>query len=1294
MSAAEIAVAVARNPNAFTAKQLRTLGIVHSEGSNHEVQFIIDTAAEANVIPQHLALLWNLPAIEAPLLQIRGITQHASATVYGAYSLRFTLEDSWKQSRQVADTFFGTDRDTSSIILGMPFLTKYDLHLFPQARHWRYAVDSTKIEVLEAKEFNQYLEQEPTGVYALMNFWQPQDSLDVEVLTFSTNKQADSMANAAQEVITKFEDIFWSEEKPTPESCIGVEHAIDTTTNPPFGPIYNLSATELSTLRDYLEDALQKGWITHSKSPAGAPILFVPKKDGGLRLCVDYRGLNKVTIKNRHPLPLISEILDRLAGAKIYSKIDLKDAYHRIKIKQDDRWKTAFRTRYGHYEYVVMPFGLTNAPATFQAYIHRALSSLLDTICIAYLDDILIFSKDIDAHKQHVRSVLERLREFQLFANRKKCAFFSTSVEFLGYHIAPAGVSMDPSRVTAIAEWPMPKDHKEVQVFIGFTNFYRRFIHQYSNIASPLTALLKGGKDGKHFGPFQWSDKATQAFHTLRAAFTKAPLLAHFDVLKKCRLETDASDYAIAAVLSQANSEGHWHPIAFYSRKLIPAEVNYDTHDKELLAIVESIKHWRHYLEGAEHAFEVLTDHSNLVGFYKQKALNGRQARWAIALSAYDFTIHHRPGKSNPADAPSRRPDFASGKQGELSLLPTLQRKLMLQHLHPVDRSTAVAECIEIAAYTLRHKRDDQVKGRPKGDQYARSTDDLGEMPQELREQDKHAKSNQNSGEMPLELREQELVHNTALIGTAHNQSMTRDECRELLKPVDPNHDITDFSKTLLEVVSEYQKQDSRCQNAIAQLAQKKTTPTKWSLKNNVLFYHDRLVIPDQQALRSEIISQAHDTPFSGHFGRERTQELVTRHYYWENMHQEIEQYVRTCDICQKTKAKRHRPYGELTALPQPEAPFHEIAMDFVTDLPPSKRGAGVYDAILVIIDRYTKVAAYVPTHKTIDARELSNIFIEEWIRHKGVPRGIVSDRGTVFTSAFWQHTCDALHAKRKLSTAFHPQTDGQTERQNQTLKQYLRAFTDNNQNTWASMLHIAEFAYNNSTHAALKCTPFYAQYGCNPELTYFPQQNETDENRTTPRERVKSIIDARDTLQELYKQTVSKMQRTHDLRKLPIQFAPGERVMIATKNLRLRLPSRTLSPKFLGPVIVKEAVGRNAYRVTLPPGWKIHDVINVERLEKYHARSHEDASYIPEAVLVNDEIEWEVDRILAERVRNGSVQYKIRWLNWSSEFDEWVNRKDINADELIHEFNQKKKGVARKQTTRRRNTRLPKIRN
>jgi hypothetical protein len=331
----------------------------------------------------------------------------------------------------------------------------------------------------------------------------------------------------------------------------------------------------------------------------------VKKKDGSLRLCVDYRGLNKITVKNRHPLPLISESLERLAQAKFYTKLDVREAYHRVRIREGDEWKTAFRTRYGHFEYTVMPFGLTNAPAQFQAYMNEALVGLVDITCIVYLDDILIFSDTEEEHVVHVKEILQRLREAKLYVKLSKCEWHTQRTEYLGYIVSPEGISIDQERVKTISEWPKPQTVRDIRVFIGFMNYYRRFIAGFSKLALPLTKLTQkapGAARGGHAQrkeesqAIQLGKESEQAFQRLKDAFLQVPILSHFERGRETRVEVDASGGAISGILSQLVPDDarvpQWRPVDFYSRKLIQAEYNYDTHDQELLAIVKSLEHW------------------------------------------------------------------------------------------------------------------------------------------------------------------------------------------------------------------------------------------------------------------------------------------------------------------------------------------------------------------------------------------------------------------------------------------------------------------------------------------------------------------------------------------------------------------------------------------------------------------------------------------------------------------------------------------------------------------------------
>ncbi|KAJ1575571.1 hypothetical protein NDA15_006290 [Ustilago hordei] len=409
---------------------------------------------------------------------------------------------------------------------------------------------------------------------------------------------------------------------------------------PPQGPLYLKGPKEMSELRRYLDENLEKGFIRPSKSPARSPVLFVPKKDGGLRLCVDYRGLNEITVKNRAPLPLIEEQLFLLRKARIYTKLDLRAAYNLIWIAKGDEWKTAFGTQLGLYEYLVMPFGLANAPAHFQSFINDIFRDIIGIYVVVYLDDFLIFSDTEEAHVKHVTEVLTHLRSNRLFAKLSKCEFHTKTVEFLGYIIKPTGIEMDPEKVHTVKEWPMPESIHDIQRFLGFANFYRRFIAHFACIAKPLTALVK---PIERFKKFELPEEAQQAFHKLIQAFTSAGVLQHFDYHLPTRLETDASDFAIAGVLKQEH-EGRWHPVAFYSRKMSSAEKNYEIHDKELLAVVACLTQWRHMLAGLPNQLVILTDHEALKYFKSQRRITGRQARWAILLADFDFILQYRPG--------------------------------------------------------------------------------------------------------------------------------------------------------------------------------------------------------------------------------------------------------------------------------------------------------------------------------------------------------------------------------------------------------------------------------------------------------------------------------------------------------------------------------------------------------------------------------------------------------------------------------------------------------------------------
>jgi len=442
---------------------------------------------------------------------------------------------------------------------------------------------------------------------------------------------------------------------------------------PPFGLLYSMSRTELQTLKDWFEENLSKGFIRASSSPAASPIFFVKKTDGSLRLCVDYRGLNAGTIKNRYPLPLLQETLMRLSKAKYFMTLDICGAYNLVQMAEGEEWKMAFRTCYRLFESLVMPFGLTNAPSDFQALINDILCTYLNDFCTAFLDNIFIYSDTLKEYKEQVYKVLKALSQAELHLKPEKCHFHKQEVKYLGFIITTKGIRMDPEKVSCVLGWETSKNITDVQCFLRFANFYRRFIKDYSKVLTPLTRLTK--KEGRKYIPFVWGLEQQAAFDLLKKAFTMAPILRHFDYDREMIVKTDTSDYISAGILSQYNDEGVLHPVAFYSKKHSPAECNYEIYDKELMAIVRAFEEWRPHLEGLRHPIQVLSDHKNLEYFMSTKLLNHRQARWSEFLSRFDFRITYRPGKAGG------KPDALTQRSGDL---PKERDERLLANRHAV----------------------------------------------------------------------------------------------------------------------------------------------------------------------------------------------------------------------------------------------------------------------------------------------------------------------------------------------------------------------------------------------------------------------------------------------------------------------------------------------------------------------------------------------------------------------------------------------------------------------------------
>ena len=507
------------------------------------------------------------------------------------------------------------------------------------------------------------------------------------------NELPEDQRNKLREILEKYQTVFPDALPKGAPPARSVEHKIDLVEGavPKAKPPYRLGQKEQDELEKQIRDLLDQGFIRPSVSPWGAPILFVPKKDGRWRMCIDYRALNKDTVKDRFPIPRIDELLDRLGRAKFFTKLDLASGYHQIGVARGDIAKTAFRTNRGSYEFIVMPFGLTNAPATFQRLINSVFEGEINDFILVYLDDILIFSETLEDHWRHLDIALRRLREAKLYGRLHKCDFIKEEVEYLGFRISKEGISTDPEKVRAVVEWPTPASVRDVRSFLGLASYYRRFIRNFSLIAKPLTDLTKN--DMK----WQWEDEQERSFIQIKVALVTAPVLRIPDFSKEFVVTTDASLVSAGAILQQDFGEGI-QPVAYASRKFIPAECRYSAYERELLAIVWAIGLWRPYLDSGH--FIVQSDHSSLRHLPNQASTNRRIWKWISVIQSYDCAIEHIPGKTNPADGLSRRHWDTERGAADLS---KAQDKDLLELLR-VSKNASDEEIKEALNRVFRHR--------------------------------------------------------------------------------------------------------------------------------------------------------------------------------------------------------------------------------------------------------------------------------------------------------------------------------------------------------------------------------------------------------------------------------------------------------------------------------------------------------------------------------------------------------------------------------------------------------------
>eukprot|EP00253_Pinus_taeda_P015903 PITA_15903 len=865
-------------------------------------------------------------------------------------------------------------------------------------------------------------------------------------------------------VIQEFADVF-PEEIPGLPPRRDIDFTIELV--PGAAPVsrapYRMNIPELTELKMQLQELLEKNYIRPSVSPWGAPVLFVKKKEGTLRMCIDYRQLNKLTIKNKYPLPRIDELFDQVKGATVFSKIDLRSGYHQIRIKDEDIAKTAFRTRYGHYEFVVLPFGLTNAPATFMCLMNGIFHPYLDQFVLIFIDDILIYSRNIEEHCEHLRIVLQTLRKHQLYAKFSKCDFFKEEIQYLGHVISKEGIAVDPEKIKAIMDWSIPKDVTDVRSFMGLAGYYRRFVAGFSKVAFPITSLQKKGK------LFHWTPDCQKSFEQLKHLLTTAPVLSIADPNKDYVVCMDASKEGLGGVLMQ---EGR--VIAYESRKLKEHEQKYSAYDLELAAVIHALKMWRHYLMGRK--FLLHTDHHSLTNYFSQPTLNARQARWVDFLSGFDFDIKHLQGKENKvADALSRK----------------------VQNLYEIS--------------------------------------------------------------------------------------------------------ISGWKSPFLEIIKEIADQDTEYQELKSQLQQsaKKDSQQEYEVDDaGRIYFKKRLYVPNQSRIKNLIMDEFHVSHYAGHPGYQKMITAIRKEYFWPGMKKNIIEYLSQCLECQQIKAEHQHPAGLLQPLQIPEWKWEVISMDFITGLPKTKKNN---DSIFVVVDKLSKAAHFIPVQSTYRAAQIAHIFMQNIFRLHGLPKNIISDRDVKFTSAFWKTLFVELGTQLSFSTAYHPQTDGQTERVNQMVEDMLRAYVMQQPTRWEDYLHLVEFAYNNGYHTSTQMSPFEVMYGrkCRTPTSW----GGPEDKLSLGPEMLKEMEDMVKKVRVNLKAAQDRQKNFADRKRRFKEFQIGDHVYIRIQAKRSTLQwsgCAKLAPRYCGPFRILAWVGPVAYQLALPSHIRVHNVFHVFVLKKY----------------------------------------------------------------------------------------------
>nr|GAT56033.1 predicted protein [Mycena chlorophos] len=950
-------------------------------------------------------------------------------------------------------------------------------------------------------------------------------------------------------------------------------------------------------LLEKINKYVRAGWWEPVQTSQAAPMLCIPKKTGKLRTVIDARKRNDNTYKDVTPFPEQEQIRADCARAKHRSKIDMSDAYEQIRMEADDVWKTAFATVFGTFVSHTMQIGDCNAPATFQRIMTMVFQEFIGRFVHVYLNDIFVFSDSVEEHEEHLGKVFDTLRANEFYLKREKVDLYAEHLECLGAIIDDQGIHADADKMHRIREWRTPRNYNDVQRFLGLIQYLAPFLPDVTAFTSPLAGMCRNGAsflwNPIHDSPlagmchngasFLWNPMHDSCFETIKAICCRTPVLKPIDPRndEPIWVICDASVSGVGAMYGQGPTWQTCRPAGFMSRKFTNAQHNYRVFEQETLAVLEALLKWEDKLMG--YRFHVVTDHKSLEFFHTQRNLSPRQVRWMEYVSRFDFDITYIKGELNKAaDALSwyyenNTWDERQPQQDYASADVRLDKDL---DDIPWDRREELAAIDENGEGPRRSSRLKEAR---------RATN--AEEPR-----DREAAEMEAAAEGPAPREEGTSVDAddpTIFASRARNAGDATAPARsdDWERTIRAGYEDDVFFKKVMEKPTEY--------------------PAFW-VDNGIIYMKNRggesvVCIPKaklgEKLLRGAIIEQAHAV--LGHLGPQRTGDYLRRWYWWPKISEEVRLFCDSCMTCQTTKKDSRKPAGKLHTLLIPERPWQSIAMDFVGPFPKS----GQYDYLWVVICRLTSMVHLIPVHTRMRASELARVYVREIVRLHGLPESIVSDRDPKFTSAFWREVHRILGAKLLMSTAFHPQTDGATERANRTIAQILRAMISPDQKDWEGALPMTEFAINASVRAATGYSPFDLNCGYTPSMIREIRHRRVPKGiRDFVEQALLNLAEAHDAI--IAARVFSTFQANKHRRDEPV-IPEGTLVYLSAKNLSLpKARAKKLLPTFVGPYRVQKAFPDTSnYQLELPAllvDRGVHNRFHVSLLRPYVASSDE----------------------------------------------------------------------------------------